>query len=678
MDEHRQATGRASTGGRRPAGEDEEAHVGLLARVFSVLRGKPKALHDREIFESMALVPFLAWVGLGADGLSSSSYGPEEAFRTLGEHTYLAVGLALLTACTVLLISTAYSRIIEDFPHGGGGYVVATALLGERVGVISGCALLVDYVLTVTVSVAAAGDALFSFLPVDLHGLKLICELLVVVGLTGINARGARESIMSLLPVFLVFLLAHAVLIVWGLVLKVPEVPQTTRQLGHHFHLGLGAVGWFGLLKIFVHAYSLGGGTYTGIEAVSNGLQMMREPRVKTAKRTMVYMAVSLAAMASGLLICYLLWDVHPVEGQTLNAVLVKKLVQGVPGGHAILLVTLLSEGALLVVAAQAGFLDGPRVLANMAVDSWLPRRFAALSERLTAQNGVMLMGVCSLLALFYTRGDVRYLVVMYSINVFLTFSLSMYGMLRATIRRRRERANWRARAALFGACFLFCATILAITVVEKFAEGGWITLTITAAVVALCYAIRAHYRSVGERLHQLYEELRAIPLPLLDPNVDLSVDTDKPTAVVLVAGFGGVGIHTFLNIFRTFPGHFKNVIFLSVGVIDSGESKGVDSVEALDVRTQAMLDQYVEMAHKLGIPAVSRYRTGTDAIHEAEALCRQVARDFPHVTFFAGKVVFSQERWYQALLHNETAFAIQKRLQWAGLTMAVLPAKVH
>lgn len=664
--------------GRAPHRTDPTPAVGAWARAARFVRGKRKVLHDREIFESMALVPFLAWVGLGADGLSSASYGPEEAYRTLGQHTYLAVGLALLTAFTVLLISHAYARIIEDFPHGGGGYVVATALLGERVGVISGCALLVDYVLTVTVSIAAAGDALFSFVPEAHNGLKLTCELAIVIGLTGINARGAKESILSLLPVFLVFLVTHVFVIVVGIALKAPEVPQTARQLGKDFSVGLQTLGAFGMLRIFVHAYSLGGGTYTGIEAVSNGLQMMREPRVQTAKRTMVYMAVSLAVMAAGLLVCYLLWNVQPVPGQTLNAVLIGQLTQGMPFGRAIWVVTLLSEGALLVVAAQAGFLDGPRVIANMAVDSWMPRRFAALSERLTAQNGILLMGVASALALFYTGGDVRYLVVMYSINVFLTFSLSMYGMLRATVARRRERPDWLKRAAAFGSSFLFCATILGITILEKFTEGGWITLTITFGVVLLCYAIRAHYRSTGARLHALYEELRSIPLPELDPRADLSVDTERPTAVVLVASFGGVGIHTFLNIFRTFPGHFKNIVFLSVGVIDSGEFKGADSVEALDVRTQQMLDQYVEMAARLGIPAVGRYRTGTDAIHEAEELCRQVARDFSQVTFFAGKVVFEDERWYQALLHNETAFAIQKRLQWAGLTMAILPARLH
>jgi len=156
-----------------------------------------------------------------------------------------------------------------------------------------------------------------------------------------------------------------------------------------------------------------------------------------------------------------------------MNAVLVEKMARDLPGGAAVVIVTLLSEGALLVVAAQAGFIDGPRVLANMAVDSWMPRRFAALSDRLTTQNGVVLMGVAALAALAYTHGNTRQLLVMYSINVFLTFSLSTFGMVRSWARARGKKPEWKPRLALFTSAFTLCATILVITVFEKFPEGG-------------------------------------------------------------------------------------------------------------------------------------------------------------------------------------------------------------
>jgi amino acid transporter len=649
-----------------------------LSRALRTMMGKPLDLHDSETFHHLSLVPFLAWVGLGADGLSSSSYGPEEAFRTLGEHTYLAIGLALLTALTVLLISAAYSRIIEEFPHGGGGYVVATKLLGERVGVVSGCALLVDYVLTVTVSIAAAGDALFSFLPLSLHALKLPAQVLVIVGLTGLNMRGIKESVVSMIPIFMAFLGTHILMIGGGLIARAPEAVHTAVKVGHDFQQGLDKLGWGAMILLFIRAYSLGGGTYTGIEAVSNGLPIMREPRVQTAKRTMVYMALSLAITAAGLFFCYLLWDVRPIEGQTLNAVLLHTLMDGIPGGRIFVVTTLVTEGALLVVAAQAGFIDGPRVLANMAVDNWVPRRFAGLSERLTARNGILLMGLASLAALLYTEGDVRYLVVMYSINVFVTFSLSMFGMARHTFAARKGKPHWLRRGILFSVAFAFCATILGITIFEKFADGGWITLAVTAAVIFLCYLIRSHYQSTGLKLRHLYEELHAIPLPDVPAGEPPALQREMPTAVVLVGGFGGLGIHTFFNIFRTFPGHFKNIVFISVGIVDSGEFKGEHSIELLEKRTEDMLLRYMDMARRLSLPAAYRFSTGTDAVAEAEHLCKQLTLDFDQVTFFAGKVVFADETWFHSFLHNETAFAIQKRLQWAGMTMSILPARIE
>jgi amino acid transporter len=648
----------------------------LPSRIRRFLFGHPRDLADRSIFHRLALIPFLAWVGLGADGLSSSCYGPEEAFRTLGEHTFLAVALSGMIAVTVFIIASAYSRIIEDFPHGGGGYVVATKLLGERAGVVSGSALLVDYVLTIAVSIAAAGDALFSFLPPEWHGAKVPAEAVLIVGLTTINIRGVKESVLAMLPIFMIFLATHAALLIGGLLLHLPQIGTTASGIHQGFRTGLQTLGWGGIFVLFVRAYSLGGGTYTGLEAVSNGLPIMREPRVHTGKRTMSYMAASLAITAGGLLLLYLLWNVEHVPGKTLNAVLAERFASASHLGLVFVIVTLVSEGALLIVGAQAGFIDGPRVLGNMAVDSWMPHRFAALSERLTTQNGIAVMGIAALATLLYTGGDVRHLVVMYSINVFLTFSLSLFAMARATWRSRRERAHWKRREALFAGGFLLCIMILVLTTVTKFREGGWITLLVTTALVLFCVRVRRHYRLVGAKLQQLYAELGDIP-PAPDAK-PVELDPTKPTAAVLVGGYGGLGIHTVLNIFRAFPGHFSNLIFLSVGVVDSGEFKGEDAIDKLRERTEGMLKRYVDLAGSLGVAAGSRYGIGTDAVDEAEKLCADTAREFPKTIIFAGKIIFRRERWYQPILHNETAIAVQKRLQWRGITMVILPAKVR
>jgi len=650
----------------------------LLRRLRRLLFGRPKDLGDRRLFHRLSLVPFLAWVGLGADGLSSSSYGPQEAFLALGQHTYLAVGLALATAGTVIIIAWGYSHIIEQFPHGGGGYVVATKLLGEKAGVVSGNALLVDYVLTITTSIAAAGDALFSFLPLPWQAVKLPAEVLVILGLTTLNIRGVRESVLTLTPIFILFLIMHVWLIGYGLGAHASQLPTTVHTVSAGFHSGLTTLGIGGMLLLGMRAYSLGGGTYTGIEAVSNGLPIMREPKVANGKRTMAYMAASLSIVAAGLLVCYLLWGVTYVAGKTTNAVLVEKVAAGLPLAQTLVVLTLISEGALLVVAAQAGFTDGPRVLGNMAVDSWVPHRFAGLSDRLTTQNGIVLMGIASLAALLYTRGEIGTLVLMYSINVFITFSLSMFAMMRFWLRARHQTVPlpWLRRSLVFALGFLLCVTILAIAIFERFTKGGWVTLAVTGTLVALCFLIRKHYRTTYAKLGQLYDELKSLPPePASAPR---ELDPKAPTAAVLVANYGGLGIHTTLNIFRFFPNYFKNLVFLSVGVVDSGGFKGEGAIEELRRQTEASLAQYMELARRIGMPATTRYALGTDAVDEGEKLCLDLAKEFPRVTFFAGKVIFQREAWYQHLLHNETAAAIQKRLQWAGKPMVIIPARVH
>jgi amino acid transporter len=649
------------------------------ARLRRVIVGKPRDLRDSRLFHRLSLIPFLAWVGLGADGLSSSAYGPEEAFKALQGHTYLAVALAALMAGTVLMISAAYRRIIEEFPSGGGGYVVATSLLGSTAGVVSGSALLVDYVLTITISIAAAGDALFSFLPPAWHGSKIVVELGLILFLTAMNIRGVRESVLALLPVFLLFVATHVVLIGWGIVGHLPELPATTQAVGEGLSRGTATIGVGGLLLLFMRAYSLGGGTYTGIEAVSNGLPIMREPKVETGKRTMLYMGTSLAFTASGLLLCYLLWHITPVPGKTMNAVLTERLTAELHLGGTFVILTLFSEAMLLVVAAQAGFIDGPRVLANMAVDSWAPHRFAALSERLTTQNGILLMGGAALAALVYTLGDVGHLVVMYSINVFLTFSLSMLAMLRFWYRHRQTRPQWKTRSFLFGTGLILCVTILLTTLYEKFAEGGWITVLITTLVVGLCFLTKRHYDDVTHTLDLLYQDLGDLPHTATgnENRVLTEPDPRKPTAAVLVGSYGGVGIHTVLNIFRAFPGYFEGMVFLSVGVVDSGEFKGENAVQELRSRTEGMLARYVELAASMGVPAAARMSIGTEAVAEAEKLCLEVGRQFSHTIFFAGKMIFQRERWYHRLLHNETPLALEKRLRWAGKTVVTLPIRV-
>jgi amino acid transporter len=621
---------------------------------------------------------------LGADGLSSSCYGPSEAFHHLQGHHHLAIFLAMATMFTVVVISACYSHIIEAFPSGGGGYLVASKMLGRPFGVVSGCALVVDYILTVTVSMAAAGDALVGLAGAEFLEWKLYLETGAIVLLIVLNLRGVKESVTVLLPIFLVFLATHAILIAGAIGLHITSLGTVIEEVSAEVRKSVADpnMGFFGMIGILLYAYSLGAGTYTGIEAVSNSMPVMREPKVATAQRTMIYMAVSLALTAGGLMLAYLLLDIALPEKPTvtMNQMLTETFVSdvGLPRwlGLLFILVTIVSEGAILFVAAQAGFIDGPRVLANMAHDSYVPHWFGSLSERLAAHNGILLIGGAALAALWATGGAVSALLVMYSINVFLTFSLSMIGMAWHWWQQRGKDRLWLRRFGLFAFGTAMCLSILAVTVYYKFEEGGWRTIGITGMFVASCFFINRYYRGVTRRLKGLDESLGTIEIkgaPIL-----AAPDPDQHTAVILVGGYSGLGVHTLLNSVRVVPNHFKNMIFISVGVVDSGNFKGAEEVEHLRQFTENSLEKYVDLARRLGFPSRAYMAIGADVVDELEQLCRVVHRDFPKSVVFAGQLVFQRETWYGSLLHNQTAYSLQRRLQWDGVPMVILPTRVR
>ena len=660
----------------------EAALIRFLRRAVEVVIGPARRLSDPGLFHKISLAAVLAWVGLGADGLSSSAYGPEAGFLALGHNIFLAIPLALMTAGTVMIIAASYSRIIERFPAGGGGYVVSTKLLGQGAGLASGCALLVDYVLTVAISLASCSESLFSLIPPPYQAWRLPFTFGLLGVLTVMNLRGVKESVTMVTPIFLVFLVSHVGALAIAVVSRVGQIPTEIHQLKEQSFSAIHQAGWVPLLLLLFRAFTLGGGTYTGIEAVSNGVPVLREPKVKTARTTMAYMAISLAVVAGGILFAYLLYQVHPVPGRTLNAVLWSAVFGQLlpPGNHWVELLTAItvsSAGALLLIAAQTGYLDGPRVLANMALDRWVPSRFANLSERLVSANGIWLITAASFVVLWATRGLVQTLVVLYSINVFLTFSLSQLGMCRDALHLRREGKHWLGPLLLSGQGFLVTASLLVGTVSFKFAEGGWATLLVTALFCMACLGIRRHYVRTAQSLGRLDDTLTTVPLPRSEPT-SAPMQRNAQTAILTVTKFGGIGIHSLLNQFRVFPNLFKQIVFLSVGAIDSGRFKGADEIEELRRSTEAELTKYVDFARKLGIPAEYRCSIGTDIVDELEALSLAACKDYPRSVTFGGQLVFQKEGALVRWLHNQTCPALQRRLAFHGLPMVILPIRIY
>jgi amino acid transporter len=655
-------------------------NASFYQRAKRFLFGAPRDLFDPKMFHRVSLVAFFAWVGLGADGISSSSYGPEEAYLALGSHTVLALFVALATVATVFIISGSYAQIIEAFPSGGGGYIVASKLLGERAGVVSGSALVIDYVLTITISVASGADAVFSFLPLGWQTHKfwfISCVLLLLIWL---NLRGVKESVVVLTPIFMAFMLSHIPLVLYAVLRHVPELPAVGARVSTDLSSAVKSMGWLGLGALLVRAYSMGAGTYTGIEAVSNSMPTLREPRVHTGKKAMLYMAISLSFIAGGIILGYVLNGVVPTQGKTLNAVLFETLLGGIwPGraGLAVVAFVLLSEAALLFVAAQTGFLGGPQVLSNMAVDSYMPHRFAHLSERLVTKYGVYFMGVMAFLMLYITGGSVKYLVVMYSINVFLTFSLSQFGMIVHWWKDRDKEKAWKIKLAMNGVGFLLTASILCFTVWVKFPEGGWITLLITGTFIAACFLVRRHYRTAQKALRRLDELLLQLPPVTVSSVQEPMLRRVAPTAAIMVSGYNGLGMHVFFSVIRSFPGTFRNFIFLSAGVVDSTVFKGAEEVVNLGADLKNQLQNYLEFVKGHGYYAEARSAVGTDVIEIIGHLAEGAAKDFPNIVFFSGQLVFQEENFVTRLLHNQTAFLAQKKLVFAGLPMIILPVRV-
>jgi hypothetical protein len=284
-------------------------------------------------------------------------------------------------------------------------------------------------------------------------------------------------------------------------------------------------------------------------------------------------------------------------------------------------------------------------------------------------------MGVAAAVVMAYTQGAVEVLVVMYSINVFVTFTLSQLGMVRHWWQVRATEAHWRRRFMVAVVGTGVTGLILVITTVVRFTAGGWVTLLATGVLIGFCFVVRAHYQHVRGMLVSLDEVLTNLPLP--EPKTPPDLAPDGPTAIVMVEAYAGLGIHTLLSIQRMFPRHYKNIVFCSVGLVDSGQFKGVQDLQLLENKVRGDLERYIQLAQRMGYYSEYRYTLGTDLIAELEGMCLDLVKEFRRPVVFAGQLVFQRENLFTRSLHRETAFSIQRRLQFAGVQVIILPIRV-
>lgn len=649
----------------------------MLQKLYTWTIGKPYNPLDKGTRRKIALTAFLAWIGLGADGLSSACYGPEQAFLSLGTHTHLAFYLAFAIAITVFIISFAYNQVVELFPSGGGGYKVATRLLGTYPGLIAGSALLVDYMLTIVISIASGVEAAFSLFPYSAQHFKLLISSSLILLLIFLNLRGMKESVKFLMPIFLGFILTHFALITYGMVQQSYVLPSIYHNANQQIHTTILQSGLVFVLALLVRAYSLGGATYTGLEAVSNNVHTLAEPRVRTAKWTMFYMAVSLSLTAGGILFLYMLWEVYPIQGMTLNAVAFKSVLGDASYSQPILFLTLLSEAGLLFVSANTGFLGGPAVLANMAIDNWVPSRFRNLSSRLVTQNGIVLFGAAALLVLLATRGHVAYILVLYSVNVFIAFSVSLIGMVRHWWQERRKGFGNIWRLLLSSLAALICTSILIMLILTRFFHGALVALVIAGVVVMSCLVVKKYYN----RMNLKFKQADRLLVPKLISTTPAEIppfEPNAPTAVLFLGKSVGVGMHALLWIYRLFPNYFKNFIFVSVGLIDV-QSYGAEQYFAVvQRRIKRTINHFVSFVHNHGNAAYGIVDYGTDPVAKLSQIAEKLYQENPNCVFFASNLVFPTENWLFRRLHNETAFAVQRKLHRQGIMMMILPMNLE
>lgn len=638
-----------------------------------------------ETWRHAALVAVLAWAGVGADSLSSANYGPEEAYKALhhGGHEPLVLWLALITALTVVIISLAYVQIIRLFPNGGGGYKAATRLVHPYAGLLSGSALVVDYSLTIAISVAAASDAMFNLMPLDWLQFKPF----VLAGGLGlllfINLRGVKESVTILAPIVFGFLIIHVALIGMGLMAKSDDLVERVVEAEKHVETVVADQGLWALIAIMATAYAAGAGTYTGIEALSENAQYLKPPRAQTGARAMALIAVSLGVLAGGIMLLYTVWLPTMVDGRTLNAVVFdatllklfpdQELVRQIIIGFAMVF-----AAALLLVAASSGFLGGPAVLAWMAIDKWAPHSFAHLSNKLVAQNGVLTMGVAAGALLLFTGGQVHSLVVLYSINVFLTFSLSITGLVRYNLANRdgRKRLKWITDTGIAMLALLVAGSILITLFIAKFSQGAWVAVLVALLIAACGYWVRDHYRRFDASMEKTFDDLL-----IRDP--DAAIDIPKPAAMkrpvgIVTGPHGAAGLHALMHAQRLFRGQFDSVLIISAGEVDAEAYGGLEALERLKTQVGDRTGKIVAWCRDHGMPAKVYTGFSTDAVITLEELCLKAQKDYPNVIFVATRAMTRPHGWASTLLHGGTALNLQRRLHGHDAPLIVLPMRVE
>jgi hypothetical protein len=488
--------------------------------------------------------------------------------------------------------------------------------------------------------------------------------------------------VMVLAPIVFGFLIIHVVLIAMGLLAQSDDLVTRVVEAEQHVEQVVREDGLWTLIAVIATAYAAGAGTYTGIEALSENAHNLKPPRAQTGARAMALIALSLAVLAGGIMLLYTVWLPQIVEGRTLNAVVFDATLLKLFPDHELvrqifIFAAMIFAATLLLVAASSGFLGGPAVLAWMAIDKWAPHSFAHLSNKLVAQNGVLTMGVAAGVLLLFTGGEVHSLVVLYSINVFLTFSLSIAGLVRYNFGSRdgRKTGKWALDTGISIVALLVAGSILVTLFVAKFSQGAWVAVIVALVLAACGYWVRDHYRRFDAAMEKSFDDLL-----IRDP--DAAIDIPKPAIMkrpvgIVTGPHGAAGLHALMHAQRLFRGQFDSVLIISAGEVDAEAYGGHEALERLKTQVGERTAKIVSWCRDHGMPAKVYTGFSTDAVITLEELCLKAQKDHPNAIFVATRAMTRPHGWASTLLHGGTALNLQRRLHGHDAPLIVLPMRV-
>jgi amino acid transporter len=593
-----------------------------------VLVGRPLASSEQEhqrLPKSIALAVF------SSDAISSTAYATEEILfviamgassLTLGLD--MLVPIAIAVALLLAIVVTSYRRTIFAYPQGGGSYVVSRENLGRVPSLVAGASILVDYILTVAVSISAGVAAIIS-IPAfrDLENQRVVLALALIALITLGNLRGLKESgTIFAVPTY-IYIVTIGGMILWGLGREF--LGSGLEHIDHgdlHFEGALsgGNLGLFLLLK----GFSSGAVALTGIEAIADGVPAFRKPESKNASRTLMWMAIILGTLFLGTAV--LAHHLAPVPSH--DETVISQLARAVFGQGPLYVLLQFATAAILTLAANTAYADFPRLSSIIARDGYLPRQFANQGDRLVYSNGIVFLAIAAAGLIIAFGGIVTALIPLYAVGVFTSFTLSQFGMVR--YQKKHQAPGWRLGAATsaLGAAITFI--VLLIVAGTKFTSGAWVPLIVVPAICAVFLAVRRHYDRVARAIAITPEENRAEPL--------------NHTVVVLVGRIHRGVLKALAYAKSLRPNHLA-AVYISYDDADHIEMERQWEEFRLDVPLEIVSSPYREL-----VDAVEAYLDELDARWRNDTITVIIPE-------------FVVERWYENILHNQSALALKFKL---------------